>query len=149
MRLLYIHAYQSLIWNEIVSRRIKEFGLKVQVGDLIFADKNADKDQNIVDEDNLPIDADDILCDDESEKEDTDDAAKVGSNDTETASRFKTMVKPLTQEEVDAGTYTIFDVVLPLPGHDITYPANEVGKWYEERLAKDDLSSEKLKLKQK
>jgi len=33
-RSLYIHSYQSFIFNRIISRRIKEFGLKVLPGDL-------------------------------------------------------------------------------------------------------------------
>lgn len=34
--LLYIHSFQSIVWNRIISRRIKEFGLTVLPGDLIY-----------------------------------------------------------------------------------------------------------------
>lgn len=36
MRLLYIHAFQSFVWNKIVSRRIKEFGMSPIVGDIVI-----------------------------------------------------------------------------------------------------------------
>ncbi|XP_046633318.1 pseudouridylate synthase 7 homolog isoform X2 [Daphnia pulicaria] len=35
--------------------------------------------------------------------------------------------------------YTIYDVVLPLPGSNITYPANEVADWYKDHLLADGL----------
>ena len=35
MRVLYLHAYQSFIWNQIVSRRIAKYGLTVLPGDII------------------------------------------------------------------------------------------------------------------
>ena len=36
MRLMYIHAYQSYVWNSVVSRRICAFGLVPRPGDLAF-----------------------------------------------------------------------------------------------------------------
>lgn len=35
-RTMYIHAYQSFVWNHLVSRRIKELGNKPIVGDLVY-----------------------------------------------------------------------------------------------------------------
>lgn len=38
--LRYVHAYQSLLWNKLVSARIKQHGMNVVPGDLILADKD-------------------------------------------------------------------------------------------------------------
>ena len=35
-QLMYIHSYQSYVWNTMVSRRIRELGLKPIVGDLVI-----------------------------------------------------------------------------------------------------------------
>ncbi|XP_033301463.1 pseudouridylate synthase 7 homolog [Bombus bifarius] len=44
-RLMYIHAYQSFVWNYMVSRRIKEFGRNPIVGDLVYG-KNVKHNDN-------------------------------------------------------------------------------------------------------
>ncbi|XP_041112276.1 pseudouridylate synthase 7 homolog [Polyodon spathula] len=41
-RLMYIHSYQSDVWNNLVSRCIEEFGLKAVPGDLILRRGEAD-----------------------------------------------------------------------------------------------------------
>lgn len=143
MLLMYIHSYQSLIWNEIASKRIK-LGLKLLPGDLVFAnhDKAADftpELKEIIDDDGVSFEDDD--------NEDGNPNEEVTS--PEEVSVFKSMVKPLTDDDIASGKYSIFDLVLPLPGHDITYPTNESGQWYIDRLSKDELSSEKLKTKHK
>lgn len=50
-------------------------------------------------------------------------------------------VKVLTQEDVDSGQYSIFDVIMPLPGYFIDYPPNMVD-YYKEMLEKDGLTLE-------
>lgn len=122
----------------MVSRRITEKGLRLCEGDLVFVESN----QTIID----TID-DDVVIEEENDLE---SMADVESNQpTCDVSRFRTMVKPLSTADIESNKYTIFDIVLPLPGHDITYPSNECAKWYEDRLKQDDLSSELLKRKQK
>lgn len=121
--LLYLHSYQSLLWNKIVSQRIKEYGLKPIVGDLVFKD-NAMKD--------VPVE---IIDEEEEDKE-------IDANIT-----LFPEVETISEENLSK--YTIFDVVYPLPGCDIRYPDNEIGKWYIDILAKDNLTSEKLMKKNK
>lgn len=139
---MYIHAYQSLIWNEIVSRRIAAHGLNLCEGDLVYVDT--------MEVCNDHLDDDQIEMNEENDDDDEQPAnATANTDQVSNVSRFQAMVKPLTRSDIDSNKYSIFDVVLPLPGHDITYPSNECAQWYEERLKRDNLSSELLKRKQK
>lgn len=141
---MYIHAYQSLIWNEIVSRRVAAHGLNLCEGDLVYVDSTGVCDDH-VDDGAIEMNDDGDGNGDGGDEQPADANADQASQ----ISRFQAMVKPLTQADIDSKKYTIFDVVLPLPGHDITYPSNECGQWYEDRLKRDKLSSELLKRKQK
>lgn len=134
---MYIHAYQSLIWNEMVSRRIAKFGLQVCEGDLVYSNDDEHVAAEVIDDETAII-----------EEEDADDAADE-SNQVPPDQQRSSEVKHVKKADIDSNSYTIFDVILPLPGHDVLYPANECAEWYKERLAQDDLSSEKLKQKNK
>ncbi|XP_013103621.2 pseudouridylate synthase 7 homolog [Stomoxys calcitrans] len=161
MLLLYPHAFQSLIFNEMASRRIKEFGLKLMVGDLVYRNKDdLDEDIEIAEmgqEEEVAANeenSEETTPDNEKSEETKPDNEKTeaenengngNSNANSNESIFKRKVKALDEEDIKSGNYSIYDVVLPLPGHDITYPNNEIASWYEETLAKYELSSEKLK----
>ncbi|XP_047515423.1 pseudouridylate synthase 7 homolog [Pieris napi] len=120
-RLLYVHSYQSLIWNKVVSRRLQTLGPTPQVGDLVSEDSVEEE----------PLELEDEATEEESEeKQIKQDAPKKLSK-----------VKILTQEDKDSGKYSIFDIVLPLPGHSVVYSPN-MKDYYEELLKADGLDLE-------
>ncbi|XP_060268690.1 pseudouridylate synthase PUS7L isoform X2 [Ovis aries] len=45
MRIFYVHAYSSKIWNEAVSYRLATYGSRVVEGDLVCLDEDADNEQ--------------------------------------------------------------------------------------------------------
>lgn len=49
LRIMYAHAYQSYIWNCVVSKRIRLWGLKAVVGDLILVDKKVEDSNGLED----------------------------------------------------------------------------------------------------
>ncbi|XP_035219310.1 pseudouridylate synthase 7 homolog isoform X2 [Stegodyphus dumicola] len=109
-RLMYIHSYQSFIWNQVVSRRIKKYGLNVLKGDLISKVPNE-------------------FLDDESE-------AMRSENPKKHA--LSSMVKFVSDEDINR--LTINDILMPLPGHSVVYPNNETKDWYEDCLKSDGMS---------
>ncbi|KAH8406917.1 hypothetical protein KR222_011434, partial [Zaprionus bogoriensis] len=150
MLLLYPHAYQSLIFNRIASRRIKEFGLRLIPGDLIYVEEESA--QPAPEAEPEATSADESMETVETvDNAETADEEQDGNADTLLAeeSIFKRKVRPLSAEDIASGKYRLSDVVLPLPGYDITYPSNECAAWYEQLLAEEGLSSELLRHKEK
>ena len=90
---MYVHAYQSLIWNSTVSAKIARHGFQPRVGDLVAKQPGAEK-----------IEKKDVLV--------------------------------LTEENIS--DYDIYDVVLPLVGHDVVWPENETKDWMEEAFTRGD-----------
>ncbi|KAJ3120088.1 multisubstrate pseudouridine synthase 7 [Nowakowskiella sp. JEL0407] len=96
LKLMYVHAYQSFVWNHMVSQRLRLYGPNVVLGDLVY--------ENPVPELEL-----------------------VELETPETP--HETVLKTISTEE-DLKRYTLKDVVLPLPGHSVQYPDNEMKQLY-------------------
>ncbi|XP_066447825.1 pseudouridylate synthase PUS7L isoform X2 [Eleutherodactylus coqui] len=105
MRIFYIHAYCSKVWNEATSFRIATYGPKVVEGDLILHNQDANETSSLGDR-----------------------------------------VHIVTAAEEEEKVYSIHQVVLPMPGHSIKYPTNQVGPWYKEALANAGLQSCKFRV---
>lgn len=124
LRLMYVHAYQSLVWNSAASERWKRFGSSVVEGDLVLVNEHIDKGEDAAKAEDIDADGEAIVL------PATDDRA-INLDDIFERARV------LTKEEAESGKYNIFDIVLPTPGYDIIYPSNEIGKFYEQFMASE------------
>ena len=156
LRLMYIHAYQSYVWNAIVSERIRTYGCnRPIVGDLVFETTKAAVDMD-VDVENETSAIDDGL-EDLSDFSLTIFASGITNNlcsvqpSTSDKKARKSYVAPrirtLTEDDLD--NYTIFDVIMPLPGTDVAYPGGKLGERYREFLRMDGLDPDNFVRKQK
>ncbi|KAF1329840.1 Pseudouridylate synthase 7, partial [Globisporangium splendens] len=113
LRAAYVDAYQSYVWNTMASERIAKLPSdRAVVGDLVFASSTSEP----------------------AKKKQKRDSSR-DTQTTEVAEQQKQQILVLTEENVDQ--YGIDDVVLPLPGHSIVYPENEVGSAYEKLMKAD------------
>ena len=124
LRLMYVHAYQSLVWNVAASQRWKRFGSSVIEGDLVLINEHHDKVEGVVQAEDVDADGEAIVL------PGADDRAANPDDLFERA-------RALTKDEAESEKYSIFDIVLPTPGYDILYPSNEIGKFYEEFMASE------------
>ncbi|KAK4106689.1 pseudouridine synthase [Parathielavia hyrcaniae] len=106
MRMMYVHAYQSYVWNFVATRRWSKYGAKVIEGDLVLLTGTRRRD-----------------------KADDDEFNPYDDNDDD---NIYAQAHAVTAADVASGKFTIFDVVLPTPGYDVTYPRNEIGEFYVE-----------------
>jgi len=123
LRLMYVHAHQSYIWNMAATNRMKLYGSKVVPGDLVLVNEHKDKETSLNDTTTSTVTATDADGEQIIDPAPHDRAAQ--SDDIFERARA------LTENEATSGSYTIFDIVLPQPGHDILYPNNESGTYYQ------------------
>ncbi|KAJ8979559.1 hypothetical protein NQ317_012948 [Molorchus minor] len=74
MRLLYIHSFQSLIWNKMVSKRLHLFGMQPVEGDFVLVETNEeDESEEIMETDKDDEGTkDEIVINEEQDKIDSD-----------------------------------------------------------------------------
>ncbi|KAF2011144.1 tRNA pseudouridine synthase D [Aaosphaeria arxii CBS 175.79] len=126
LRLMYVHAYQSLVWNVVAGKRWTTYGSKVVEGDLVLVDEHKDKDGSGDDAAPDTVDQDgEMIINPAGE-----DSAVNDEDQFERA-------RPLTKKEAESGQYNIWDVVLPQPGFDVEYPRNAIGEFYKEFMGSD------------
>ena len=116
LRLMYVHAYQSFVWNAMVSRRWELYGAELVEGDLVLVSEGAAEEE------------------DGGVDQDGDAVVKHEDEARENIQRART----LSAEEAASGTWNVEDLVLPLPGFDVVYPANAVGRAYEEFMGSEE-----------
>jgi tRNA pseudouridine13 synthase len=117
MRTMYVHAYQSMVWNAAASERWRLYGDQVKAGDLVLIREHRDKEVNGAVQETVDADGEVIV------QALGDDRAKIAEEMFERA-------RALTGVEAESGLYLIDDIVLPQPGYDIMYPQNASGEFY-------------------
>eukprot|EP01039_Chlorochromonas_danica_P003166 gene3166-3467_t len=117
MRLICVHAYQSYIWNLAASERLRNFGFQVIAGDVVTLTRAVTSSSSTQQQ---GIEEEELEC-------------VVGD------------VKIVSEEDVQAGRYTIHDVVLPLIGERSLLPSHSVGPFILQLLEKDGLSLQSFK----
>ncbi|KAJ4761864.1 Pseudouridylate synthase 7-like protein [Rhynchospora pubera] len=127
LRMMYVHSYQSYLWNHAVSLRVQKYGIsQVVVGDLVYCKDSLPEEGTVIDSSEIESDAADAFLLDASSESQPEEKLPV--------------VKVVDHEDISKGAYTFEDVVLPLPGSRVIYPDNEVASIYHEMAEKDGIS---------
>ncbi|XP_071684585.1 uncharacterized protein [Lolium perenne] len=122
LRLMYVHSYQSYLWNHAASMRVGKYG--VIEGDLVYRKEYPFGEGSVTGASN-------------------DDSTNTSEMDISTETLLEETiqsVKIADSEDLLKAVYTLEDVVLPLPGSETLFPGNEVSGIYHEIANKDGIS---------
>ncbi|TPP64047.1 tRNA pseudouridine synthase D [Fasciola gigantica] len=134
LRQLYVHSYQSLIWNRAATRRIYDLSSKTNEhlhtvpGDLYLPSASSLDCEPL---DDFPTELEQV------DSLQPTDAQQLGCRGE--------LPCPKVATAMDCSSIPITDVVLPLPGFVVRYPENESGQWYHDLLKEDGLTVENLR----
>lgn len=130
--MMYVHSYQSYLWNHAVSTRIQKYGVhKVIMGDVVYC-----KEQCVVKESQSLL----FSCEDDCLNLTTGPDHVAESFDIDLPEETIKSVKAVTEEDIVAGTFKVDDIVLPLPGSRVIYPNNDIAEVYNDLANKDSIS---------
>ncbi|XP_021817485.1 multisubstrate pseudouridine synthase 7 isoform X2 [Prunus avium] len=132
LRMMYVHSYQSYLWNHAASMRVQKYGTdRVVLGDLVYCKGNEiEKVSEVVSSECVDENGNDTL-----DPIDLDDIS--GTNLPE---ERLNLVKAVTAEDILSGNYTIDDVVLPMPGSRVIFPENDIADVFHDLAKKDAIS---------
>ncbi|KAJ6413824.1 hypothetical protein OIU84_006599 [Salix udensis] len=132
LRMMYVHSYQSYLWNHAASERVQKYGFdQVFPGDLVYC-KGDDTEK-----DTVGVNSE---CNDDN-SDDTYDCSHLDeTSGTDRPESKNTLVKVVTAEDMSTGNYTVDDVVLPMPGSRVIFPTNEIAKVYHDLAKKDAIN---------
>ncbi|XP_054804003.1 multisubstrate pseudouridine synthase 7 [Prosopis cineraria] len=129
LRMMYVHSYQSYLWNHAASMRVQKYGIEqVVLGDLVYRKDNAAGNGTGF----VGLDCSDS-CNSGGNSSNEDEEMDVHEESN-------SHVKVMTTEDLEAGCYSIDDVILPMPGSRVVYPANDIAQVYHDLAKKDAIS---------
>ncbi|XP_044341551.1 pseudouridylate synthase 7 homolog isoform X3 [Triticum aestivum] len=126
LRLMYVHSYQSYLWNHAASMRAGIYGLSgVIEGDLVYKKECL---------------GEGIVTDASENNDDHTNTSEMAIFAETLPEETIQSVKIADSEDLLKAVYTLEDVVLPLPGSETLFPGNEVAGIYHEIANKDGIS---------
>ncbi|KAJ4898513.1 Pseudouridine synthase family protein [Raphanus sativus] len=131
LRMMYVHSYQSYLWNNAASLRVQKYGTnQVVLGDLVSTKvDDAKKTVDSLTSEHKENSEEALDCDQ------LDDTAVV-----DLPGERSDLVKVIGIEDIEAGTYSTSDIVLPLPGSRVIYPSNDIAEIFHDLAKKDGIS---------
>nr|XP_043616560.1 multisubstrate pseudouridine synthase 7 isoform X2 [Erigeron canadensis] len=136
LRMMYVHSYQSYLWNHAASMRVQKYGTDhVVLGDLVYCNEENSNEIKQIDDSVY----EEIGPNESSENDHLDES------ETHVSEGNCTSVKVVNNEDIASGHYTVTDVVLPLPGSRVNYPQNDIEQYYKDLADKFELEKWRLR----